>query len=267
MKKAFSRSLSWLLSVAIMFGFIVVSLPIEVFAQSRTYNFSNNYTLTGNGAIDMVNIAKAQLGKTGSDLGYSEEWCADFVSDCAILANQTAAIPGSPRCSVLRPNIKEAGGNYVDFNEAQAGDIAFYANDNHVEIVYAAYNGKISTYGGNSGDGGNCYARSVRDHATQGQKIAYIIRPNYSGVPNSFPVDIDYSYAVPVSLIADHQCDTYNSAGNKESGHYISSGDNCYIETVYTNGFCHVKYDLDGGGTRWAYALASDFDIHQFPSF
>ena len=261
MKKAFSKSLSWLLSVAIMFGFIVVSLPIEVFAQSRTYNFSNNYTLTGNGAIDMVNIAKAQLGKTGSDLGYSEEWCADFVSDCAILANQTAAIPGSPRCSVLRPNIKEAGGNYVDFDEAQAGDIAFYANDNHVEIVYAAYNGKISTYGGNSGDGGNCYARSVRDHATQGQKIAYIIRPNYSGVPNSFPGDIDYSYAVPVSLVADHQCDTYNSAGNKEYGHYISPGDNCYIETVYTNGFCYVEYDLDGGGTREAYAWAGDFPI------
>ena len=58
-----------------------------VFAtQNRTYNFNNNYTLTGDGATDILRIAFAQVGRKGSDFGYTENWCADFVSDCADLA-------------------------------------------------------------------------------------------------------------------------------------------------------------------------------------
>ena len=59
---------------------------IEPMTQSHYQNFSNNYTLTGDGASDMIAIAFAQLGKTGSQLGYTEAWCADFVCDCGNLA-------------------------------------------------------------------------------------------------------------------------------------------------------------------------------------
>lgn len=31
--------------------------------QNRTQNFSRNFTITGNGAEDTVNVAQAQLGK------------------------------------------------------------------------------------------------------------------------------------------------------------------------------------------------------------
>lgn len=76
---------------------IMVYIPdIKAFARiNGTGNFSRSYTLTGDGATDIVNVARAQIGKNGGQLGYAsdpnnpysgEEWCADFVSDCAILA-------------------------------------------------------------------------------------------------------------------------------------------------------------------------------------
>ena len=262
-KKVFSKSMAWILSVVMVISIFILPVSVQVSAtQNRSYNFSDNYSLTGNGATDIVSVASAQLGKTGSELGYSEQWCADFVSDCALLANQSNAIPASGYCPTLRQNIYDAGGQNVDRYEAQAGDIVFYGNNgaDHVEIVYDAYNGNICTYGGNSGSGGSLYSRSVRQHPTQTQSIAYIVRPNYDNNPNLFPGSEDTSYAVPYSEYATHRCDTYNSGGNKESGHYIAEGDYCYIDAVYENGFCHVEYDIPGD-RRWAYAWAGDFNI------
>ena len=245
-----------------MFGAFSLTCITVSATQNRSYNFNSNYSLTGDGATDMVRVASAQLGKTGSELGYSEQWCADFVSDCAILANQSDAVPAAGYCPTLRQNIYDAGGWNVGIYEAQAGDIVFYGNNgaDHVEIVYDAYNGNVCTYGGNSGSGGSLYARSVRQHPTQTQSIAYIVRPNYNSSPNNFPGPEDTSYAVPYSEIATHRCDTYNSSGNKESDHYIAEGDYCYIDAVYENGFCHVEYDIPGD-RRWAYAWAGDFNI------
>lgn len=182
MKHSLKKIISTLLAVIMVFGVLIVA-PFTVNAtQSRTGNFNKNFSLSGNGADDIVSVAAAQLGKTGSQLGYSEQWCADFVSDCAKLANQADAIPTDGRCSVLRKNIKDAGGDYVSIYEAKKGDIVFYGNNgaDHVEIVYAASNGNISTYGGNSGSGTSLYTRSVKQHATQTQSIAYVVRPNYS---------------------------------------------------------------------------------------
>lgn len=42
--------------------------------------------------INIDKIKALQVGKTGAQLGYSEQWCADFVSDCADLAGQGLAI-------------------------------------------------------------------------------------------------------------------------------------------------------------------------------
>ena len=150
MKKTISKSMAWLLSVAMMFGAFSLTCITVSATQNRSYNFNSNYSLTGDGATDMVRVASAQLGKTGSELGYSEQWCADFVSDCAILANQSDAIPAAGYCPTLRQNIYDAGGWNVGIYEAQAGDIVFYGNNgaDHVEIVYDAYNGNVCTYGG-----------------------------------------------------------------------------------------------------------------------
>lgn len=184
MTKHLKKSVSVFLSTVILICIFAV-MPINASAtQSRTENFSQNFYLNGSGSDDIVSVAAAQLGKTGSQLGYSEQWCADFVSDCAKLANQSSAIPASGYCPTLRNNIINAGGYYVNKNSAQKGDIVFYGNNgaDHVEIVYTASNGNISTYGGNSGSGSSLYARSVRQHPTQTQSIAYIVRPNYSAI-------------------------------------------------------------------------------------
>ena len=92
-KKAFSESMAWLLSVVMVIGFFIVPSVTVSATQSASNGFSKNYTLTGDGFTDMVNIAMAQNEKTQSEIGYSESWCADFVSDCARLAGQEAAIP------------------------------------------------------------------------------------------------------------------------------------------------------------------------------
>ena len=105
----------------------ILSLSLAATAwatQDRSYNFSTNYTLTGDGPTDMASIAAAQNNKTTSDLGYSELWCADFVSDCARLAGQSAAIPASGSTSQLKNNVLNAGGQTV--STPQNGDLVFY---------------------------------------------------------------------------------------------------------------------------------------------
>ena len=176
------RIISLVMCVVLLIPLSTNMCDYDVFAtQSRKGNFSQNFTLTGNGADDIVAVARAQLGKTGSQLGYSEQWCADFVSDCADLAGQSVAVPRDGSCSNLRTKIVNAGGIYVSTYTAQKGDIVFYGNNGaeHVEIVYAASNGVVSTIGGNSGSSKSLLYRAVKDHSTQTKPIAYIVRPNY----------------------------------------------------------------------------------------
>lgn len=188
MRTNFNKALLFLVTLIFVFSSLPIA-TINVSAQNyMSANFSKNYTLNGNGADDMVEIARAQLEKTGSQLGYTEQWCADFVSDCAVLAGQTDAIPHQSSCSVLRPKIIQAGGYYVSSSNAQKGDIVFYSGDSHVELVYAVSGTRISTIGGNSGSGSTLYTRQVKDHPTQTKTIAYIVRPNYKN--NNYSIDL-----------------------------------------------------------------------------
>lgn len=101
----------------------------EVGRVNGTNNFNTNYSLTGNGAEDMVRVALAQNGRTGGQLGYSaEEWCADFVMDCAIKAGQTDAIPNiaaNANCNNLKNSILSHGG-FSSINAPARGDICFW---------------------------------------------------------------------------------------------------------------------------------------------
>ena len=242
----------------------LVNIPNQyVYAtQNKTYNYSKGYSIQGNGADDIVNVAMAQVGKTGAQLGYSEQWCADFVSDCADLAGQGSAIPRNGYCPSLQNAIINAGGYNVSVNTARKGDIAFYGTNgaDHVEIVYANNGGRISTIGGNSGSGRDCYSRSVRNHTYQTMTITKELRPNYRQSAAVLPGTVDSSWNVPTSVSASHRITTYDQWGNAESNHYIDPGDSCYIAEVYTNGFVKVQYPV-AGGKRWAYAKASDFSI------
>lgn len=118
------KVLSVLLALMMVISIIPMSTITASATQSRTVNFSKLYTLIGNPADDIVAIAKAQLGKTTSELRYTEAWCANFVSDCAILAGQTKAIPQNGGVGDLYRAVLKAGGTEVE--TGKKGDLVFY---------------------------------------------------------------------------------------------------------------------------------------------
>lgn len=173
--------------------FAVFIAPFNVSAYSRNGNNLNpNYSLTGNGATDIVAVAKAQLGKKYPDFSgfHYRAWCADFVSACAAAANQSAAIPGNASVSGIRSSIKNAGG--VEYSKStiqtgkyvpKRGDIIIFqsSGDSHVGIVDYASNSSIYYIDGNNtsyGNGNNaCVHYSNRTFNYRG--FTCIISPNY----------------------------------------------------------------------------------------
>ena len=254
---------------------IVMYLPavdIRVCARvNGTANFSRNYTLTGDGATDMVAIARAQLGKNGATLGYSaEEWCADFVIDCAILAGQSSVIPNTAAnagCENLLSSMTTNGrGKRISASEAKAGDILFYGSNggSHVEIVYAQ-NGStlysLSTIGGNSGNSDNSLSM-VKNHTNQnGQPTPYcVVHPYYGGgILPILPGTVDTRYNTNVSCTAPSQIHTYNEYGNRESDRWVAAGDSCIAIEAYTNGYWKINYPASGS-RRNAYMKLSEWN-------
>ena len=182
---------------------MVASMGMSVTAsatQSRTDYFNKRYSQGSSPASNMVAVAKAQLGKTGSQLHYSEQWCADFTTDVARLANNvgTNAIPynysGRGSCALLyNYMMKNCNAKVVANSQAKAGDIIFFdwsgnkRNFNHVGIVVSNSNGKITMIGGNQGSSGSLYYRKVTQtvYTTSNRNINKIVRPNYSGGNNN----------------------------------------------------------------------------------
>lgn len=150
-------------------------------------NFNTNYTLTGNGAEDIVRVALAQNGRTGGQFGYSaEEWCADFVMDCAIKAGQTDAIPNvaaNANCNNLKNSILSHGGvNSV--NAPARGDICFWPNGTHVGIVVNVSGNTIYTIEGNTGNSNNSLSK-VNQHTLSKSTFSSIVRPKYTNSVSS----------------------------------------------------------------------------------
>lgn len=160
-------------------------------ARAATASFNTNYSLSGNSADKMVSIATAQVGRSRSTMGYSDSWCARFVSDVASKAGESAAIPYNAGCRQLYNAIISAGGKEV--STPQKGDIVFfvctvckvYPYNNaysHVGIMVDSsgtcisgnYNGKVSQH--KVGDYQESDGHSV---ATRNIILKYV-RPNYS---------------------------------------------------------------------------------------
>ncbi len=68
LKRHLFRALTVLLAVVMLSG---------VTAEARA-GVSTDYTLTGNQAEDVLTVAKAQIGKTRSDFGWTVDWCGYF---------------------------------------------------------------------------------------------------------------------------------------------------------------------------------------------
>lgn len=186
------RAISLILFVQVLV-FAVFIAPLNVSAYSRDGNKLNpNYSLTGNGASDIVAVAKAQLGKKYTDFsGFTyRAWCADFVSACAAAANQSNAIPGNASVSGIRSSIKKAGG--VEYSKStiqnrkyvpKRGDIIIFksSGDSHVGIVDYTSGSSIYYIDGNNTSNGNgnnaCVHYSNRTFNYKG--FTCVISPNY----------------------------------------------------------------------------------------
>ena len=198
------KLISLLLVLTVLFTSLVFASVTVTATQSKAYNFNRNYTLTGNPIDDIVAVANAQNGSTKADLGYTEAWCADFVSDCAELAGVGDLIPRDGYCGNLYTNIINAGGIEVD--TPQKGDIIFYycnaycpgsgAPWVHVGIMTSS---SSSIEGNSSGKvtsksritytdmNGHTYGHS----GTNSVSVKYV-RPNYGNT--SIPVNIGESF-------------------------------------------------------------------------
>lgn len=157
--------------------------------QSKYESFDiSSVTLTADAGKNMAEIALSQMGKTGKELGYSEEWCADFVGDCAILASQTDAVPLYGGVEGLYTRLLERNAVAVTENP-RPGDLVFINWDKaerkaHIEIVYDfdEKTGTVHTVGGNTGSFSSYYERRVSTHkiSLDSQMIKIILRPDYN---------------------------------------------------------------------------------------
>lgn len=190
--------------------------------------FDQSFSLTGNGADDMVAIAEKQVGKATDDFGYTGAWCAAFIVDCATLANQEYAIPfmegpnheDSTHFVVgLRRYVLERGGQQV--SSPQKGDLVFYycnayAEWPHVGLVINSHGDTIE---GNVS--GSC-RRLVKDYdyykdehwhdADEGLTRVYI-RPNYQRSDTTQPTITNVSVSDITSTGFTVSCTVSDNVG------------------------------------------------------
>lgn len=182
MKKNFKQILAALL-VAIM---LVGVAPITASAtQSRTDYFNKSYSYSSNPADYIMNIAQAQIGRTKSQMGYTEAWCADFVGDCAKLAGQEAAIPLYGGCGGLLTKVLNAGGQKV--SNRQKGDLVFYYCTVcgcyvHVGLVLDNTYSVEGNFGGKVTKVNGIYRDSNYHSTSSGTIVKVYVRPNYNNM-------------------------------------------------------------------------------------
>lgn len=264
------KILSLVVSLAMAFSLMGVMPAMEVGATEHSINFNLSFTLTGNGATDMINVAKAQIGRNGGTLGYTEEWCADFISDCAFYSNQSSAIPANGSCYSMMTALNKSGCDPFSPSSAQPGDLLFYSSSSfpnggaHVELVYANNGGVLSTIGGNCGNSNNSLSL-VKDHKNQnGQPTVYkAFRPNYNSNPiRDLEIDTSWNPYLPMKAytLKAETTYVYNIDCSTLSGGEIWADDECTITRVYTNGWVQVQYPTTSG-SKTAYTPMSTFFI------
>ncbi len=175
------KAISIILVVSFLMSLFVVTVGAT---QTRVDYFNKSYTLTGDPAYDIASIAEAQIGKTGASFGYTEHWCADFVSDCARLAGiSTAVIPYTGGVSNMYNAMISSGATRV--SSPQRGDLAFYSNASgwcHVAVMTDSVN---SVHGNVNGQEGNFINTSYVTKCSYGSYTggtATFVRPTYTPV-------------------------------------------------------------------------------------
>ena len=207
-----------LLVVTLLLISTFLSAPITTQAASYPTTHPNTYTNTGNGAVDITEIAKTQVGykenSVGTKYGYwynpafvSQPWCAMFVSWCA----DQAGISGSvikpfASCSMgVRWFQSEGiwydsayyGGTYVP----KKGDIIFYRNggssnlSDHVGIVLGVNGTYINVIEGNATNESCCEYKTNTARSLNNKYVIGYGTPKYEGntieIPEEEPVEYE----------------------------------------------------------------------------
>lgn len=203
------KALSLLLTLALL----LCCLPAAALAAP-----SSSYELTGRGQDDVVAVAKAQLGRTGRELGYTYEWCAAFVTWVGRTAGQNypAGNLYTPM-DVAQWFVNNGAGTFYCFREEtyrtlqtggagrdaavlttracvapMKGDLVCFLwsydieegyNWSHIGIVTEDYDGSgtLHTVEGNTGSMETPEQRSVMLHSrSYDASVVGIIRPSYN---------------------------------------------------------------------------------------
>ncbi len=235
-----------ILSVVMCLAIVFSAFAIQTNAtQSRSYNFSTNYTLTGNPASDIVAIAQAQNGKTQGQLGYTEAWCADFVGDCALLAGQDSAVPTHGAVSSLYSNVINAGGWIV--SSPQTGDLAFYKDSYgfcHAGIMVDS----LYMISGNMWTSGSSKVETWKYTQYNSGSYASVIfvRPNYKTTTHT------HSYNTFAYFLKSHphyncyQCSCGDIQPNTSETNYYDLCDTCNDSVEINNGNYFFKHNATG---------------------
>ena len=142
MKTATKKRVITIIALSILICMCYVAISGSVYAdQSNRDKFYNSYTLTGNGADDIVSVALAQSGRDYIDsLGYDDKQgvSAEFVYDCAVLAGQEQAFhyfsSGLDERSLA--NSFEMSGT-AEVPTPQKGDIVIALGNSRSDVDYA----------------------------------------------------------------------------------------------------------------------------------
>ena len=185
-------------------------------------------SLSGNQADDIVAVAKANLDKTGSQLGATEHWCTDFIYNCARKAGiGEDVIPTTGRVSTLKEKLLALGATEV--TTPKAGDIVFYGPSHAAlmaDSVYA-YQGNFNGKGSGSAFWTSsrvvyCKYTSASNYTQYG---ATFVRPKYKTAPaNTLTVKYKAGGASISSqtykLISDSVCSISNNSAVKDTWTY-----------------------------------------------
>ena len=203
---------------------LAVLTLVTTFAVSSSAAYENTYKNTGNQRVDIVGVAKTQIGNTNKNHRYRNDnlsWCASFVVWCARQADVGSSIIRNTGFADAddfgvtyrgRSADRKTGINYTP----KSGDLIFFdwayngycykspasSYGDHVGIVESVSGGTVTTIEGNSSNRVQRRTYSLSDQEIKGYGV-----PNYKSVPKTnYWLDLncylDGSYRGDISGIA-----------------------------------------------------------------
>lgn len=259
--------------LALLITFVMVLSIIPMSTVSVNAAYENTYTNTGNQRIDIVGVAKTQIGNTNGSKYGSGSWCAHFVIWCARQADISSSIIATTGWACA-DDMKIPYYNRSSYTP-KSGDIVFFnwpstsATWDHVGIVEKVNSdGSVVTIEGNN----NGAVRRVTYSSNGSSEYSRLSSIRGYGVPkynNTTTLTKCTKYPTPIyaQTKATGKTTVYNYPDGSAISNKIYDTDLCTIKTIYTNGWCKVTFPLDAGGTETGYVKTSVFFNPDYTTF